>query len=64
MVYDVHWRVVAVQSSSLDPSSGVVISRVWARILVMTLVLLSKALITITSWEGSAFCSTSKAPSG
>ena len=38
------WFVFGEWSSSLDPSSGVVCSRVWVKILVMTLVPLSKAL--------------------
>ena len=61
------WCFVAELSSSPDPSSGVVSSRVWVRIPVMTLVPLSKALnhnCFVKSWEGIAFCSTSQAPSG
>ena len=48
-------------------SSGVAVSgRVWVRLPVMTLELLSNALnltALVQSWESSAFCSTSQTPS-
>ena len=49
--------------SSSDPSYGVVSSRVWARIPIMAPFKYLTINASKTSWEGSAFCSTSKAPS-
>ena len=61
------WHVISELSSSPDPSSGVVSSRVWVPVPVMTLVPLSYALdlnCFVKEFGRSAFYSASHAPSG